>query len=509
MAKTKEVKLTFSRIFGISKKTLDKEGFFDISLASDLPLFIDPFHLFYSDKDDYRALHEQIIKYLAFLRDESLIAYSSVEPPKGIIDAYYRFPEVKQNWFGYSFIGNKGHGLGKKFALALNQNFAKLFNDKNLEHNLRHLEKLTLISNRVGKDTISDFTTNLIHAFLAEKTQNFARKYIKKENIKQYWILKAEFDYSKNVWIKKSFFLPSFNNDYVLLTPRDLLTKNDTWINKTDFIDRFNEIPNATTDAALREQLSRYLNEKINEYAVWKIDKRTKKEYPSITKETKAKAARATIERFPQTIDIYIGLQEKNGDVAIQRSKELVAETENILQKQFLQFAQQIDQDLKKPTSYEESYERAIYFKKCIEERGCYKNLYNNGIPVDEDWIQRMFWFVWGGSISYISREPDTGSGEPDFVASQGKKDNTPIEFKLAKSKTLEDNLLKQLKKYKEVEEAKEGIWVIVYFTAAEGIEIRAILERNNLEDDKNYILVDARDDNKVSASKLKKDRNA
>jgi len=43
---------------------LDRHGAFDISMVSDLPLFIDPFLLFGSDKAEYQALHGEILKYL-------------------------------------------------------------------------------------------------------------------------------------------------------------------------------------------------------------------------------------------------------------------------------------------------------------------------------------------------------------------------------------------------------------------------------------------------------------
>jgi hypothetical protein len=43
-----------------------------ISLVSDLPLFIDPFLLFNSDKPEYRRLPDSIIDYLRFLRDKSV-----------------------------------------------------------------------------------------------------------------------------------------------------------------------------------------------------------------------------------------------------------------------------------------------------------------------------------------------------------------------------------------------------------------------------------------------------
>lgn len=63
--------LYFSDIFNVSPKVLDKYGAFNISLVTDLPLFIDPFLLFNSKKKAYRQLHDDMIKYLRFLKDKS------------------------------------------------------------------------------------------------------------------------------------------------------------------------------------------------------------------------------------------------------------------------------------------------------------------------------------------------------------------------------------------------------------------------------------------------------
>jgi len=52
----------FSDFFGVSAKTIEKYGAFNISLVADLPLFIDPFPLFNSKKPIYRSLHDQIIE---------------------------------------------------------------------------------------------------------------------------------------------------------------------------------------------------------------------------------------------------------------------------------------------------------------------------------------------------------------------------------------------------------------------------------------------------------------
>jgi hypothetical protein len=145
-------RLTFSTYFKVKKKVIDKAGFFNVSLIADLPLFVDPFLLFYSNKKDYQKLHDEIIRYLVFLKNMS-VANGGNEPTKGQIDAYYRFPEVRQNWFGFTLLGNRGHGLGELFAKQLNTNFHQLFSDFGVTTKPRHLEKLTLITSRAGKDT--------------------------------------------------------------------------------------------------------------------------------------------------------------------------------------------------------------------------------------------------------------------------------------------------------------------------------------------------------------------
>ena len=63
---------------------------------------------------------------------------------KGLIKHWFLFPEVKQNWLGYSKVGNGGSGLGTKFAAALNENLSSIFNNFGNEQITKssHLEKL-------------------------------------------------------------------------------------------------------------------------------------------------------------------------------------------------------------------------------------------------------------------------------------------------------------------------------------------------------------------------------
>jgi hypothetical protein len=61
----------FTERFRIDPEVLEDYGALDISVVTDLPLFIDPFLLFNSENDTYQALHTQIIDYLRFLKSRS------------------------------------------------------------------------------------------------------------------------------------------------------------------------------------------------------------------------------------------------------------------------------------------------------------------------------------------------------------------------------------------------------------------------------------------------------
>ena len=171
-----QVDLLFSDFFEVPQKTVDRHGAFDISLVADLPLFVDPFLLFNSRKRKYRKLHDQMIEYLRFLRDKS----SNQHLDPGLIRAWYLFPEIRQNWLGFSLTGNRGRGLGKGFANALHINLGQLFRSFGDEEVTKgsHLEKLCLIRDGVGRDNISDFTNNLTIEFLLDYTEQFAKRRI-------------------------------------------------------------------------------------------------------------------------------------------------------------------------------------------------------------------------------------------------------------------------------------------------------------------------------------------
>lgn len=51
----------FSDYFDVDRSALDLDGALEVNLVTDLPLFVDPFLLFNSNKKPYQELHERVM----------------------------------------------------------------------------------------------------------------------------------------------------------------------------------------------------------------------------------------------------------------------------------------------------------------------------------------------------------------------------------------------------------------------------------------------------------------
>jgi hypothetical protein len=486
------IKLYFSDFFEIDERKLEKHGAFNVSLLTDLPLFIDPFLLFSSEKREYQQLHKEIILYLQFLKAKS----ENTTVDDALLKAWYCFTEVKQNWLGFCKNGNSGRGLGNDFAKSLNENLVLVFKDFGEEKITKssHLEKLCLIKGGVGKDMISDFSTNLIKHFLLEYTQTFTLKNIKPEFQKQFSVNRTIFNYSLERWMPKSFILPFYQDDFVLLTPKDILTKDDTWINHSDMISKFHDIPDSISNSTLRAQVNNYFESRLPD------DRK-----PTI--EDREKAALDTINKYPMILDYYIKHKEDNGEDAISLSNIKVLESQALYIKQFSQLVTILNSQtqfyLIKETTKEETKKKIDFFKDVIENKGGHKIFYVDNKPIRrESDVHILFRLTWHITISDISREVNDGRGPVDFKISRGAHDKTLVEFKLASNPQLKRNLEKQLEIYKKASDTEIGFKVIIYFSENEYDKVIKILKELNIINDLNIVLIDARIDNKPSASK-------
>ena len=413
------IELYFSQHFGVSPKVLEDYGAFDVSLASDLPLFVDPFLLFNSKKQEYRDLHDGMIRYLVFLRDRAI---PDLDP--GLIKAWYMFQEVKQNWLGFTVLGNSGSGLGKDFARALHSSLGSILKGFGSESITKgaHLEKLALTKEGVGRDNISDFTTNLIKGYLLEYTQAFAQAHLSADRRGTFSVARAVFNYETEIWESRQYELPALRGDYVLLTPADMLTKDDTWISRSDLVREFSSIPDAIEDDQLRAQVNNYLFKKLS-------DKPTKKEYSDL--------AAAAILQFPEVIDYYIRQKEETGEQAVGLSARRRQEVFEIL----VQMVQKVVEDIRTNTSlyltpvtsYDEALTRANGFKKYVENQDGHRLLNKPGQErplATEKEVQLFFGLIFFGSEFDVNREVNNGRGPVDFKVSKGAVDKSLIEIK-------------------------------------------------------------------------------
>lgn len=482
----------FSEIFDVDENVLEEYGAINVSLINDIPLFIDPFLLYASEKPEYKALHEGILDYLVFLRSKAAQGPVPVEK----IKRWYCFHEVKQNWLGYSETGNGGSGLGLDFGKSMTSNICGVFRDLRNETitETSHLEKLCLFRSGVGRDNVSDFTCNLIKEYLLRYTESFARQYLAPKQCKRVSVEKVRFNYEHETWMPGTFYLPYFNEDYVLLTPKDLLTKDENWINLGDMRHRFLEITASLPNDEMRDQINDVYRRAIPQRAS--------------QKEINA-AAQYTIGRFPELMDYYIKLKEDDKEGARDTSTNIVSEADQI----FIRNIQRLITILQKDTSfydevamgsYEASRRRVMFLKHIIEECDGYRLFYNNGKPIKKEKdLQLLFKFTWFGTAFDVNAEANNGRGSVDYKVSFGSFDKTLVEFKLAKNSKIKQNLQNQVGVYEQANETSQSMKVILYFTEAELDSVLRIMKELGLENDQNIILIDACD-NKVSASNVK-----
>lgn len=484
------IRILFSQYFDIPAKTLDDYGTIDLCLSSDLPLFIDPFLLFASGKSEYLDLHKKITSHLMLLKK---IAQAEDSPDLNI----FKFPEQKQNWFGLCRYGNGGKGLGPKFAaniISEFNGFYKDFGESDITQEI-HIEKLTLFSSGIGKDFISDFTTNLMLEYLLEYTQKFAKEYLDPDQVKNFSI-RCSFDENLQIWQPKTFTLPYFfreqNGDYIILTPLDILTKDDAFICHSDLVSSFTRVVPSIGNLSLRDKVNRYYRDLLPAYNPKKADK--------------LKAIELSIKNFPFLLDEYIKLKEQDKDSSKSLSLSKVAEIKRQVIEPLILLSNILLDDQSfysiQPKTYSEALQRVYFLKDVIENNDGYRVFYNKGFATaTEETIQRIFRLTWFHTPWDVNSEVNNGRGPADYKISYGGDDSTIVEFKLAKSSSLKKNLLNQVEIYKKASKSISDIKVILCYNKTEINKANRILRELKLENAENIIIIDASP--KTSASKV------
>lgn len=416
----------FSDIFSIDEGVVHAHGAFNVSLINDLPLFVDPFLLFNSNEDTYRRLHLDIIRYVSFLRDRTVESGSN-GMDKGLVKAWFYFPEEKQTWLGYSLHGNSGRGLAEKFARALVTNLGTVFCGFGNEtiSKSSHLEKLSLIDGGIGRDMISDFTTNLIKRFLCGYTQEFALRHLGPSQRQLVSVKKVWFNYETRTWADQQFTLPYHDNDYVLLTPRNILTKDETWINRPELLHRMEHFASVVSNDQLRGQLSQYL---LRELAKKK------------TEEERTAVKSTAILQFPEILDYYIKAKEDRGGEAESVSRQKVQATYDRYVEQVRQFVTNVLQPAGfyecGDTSQEQTAYRIQVLKRACEVGQATSLFCESGQPItNQNELALIMRLIWAAKFH----------GNPQGNERADTSDD--VCFKLASNRRLAESVSKTLAK--------------------------------------------------------------
>ncbi len=481
--------LLLTDYFDIDQTVVDSYGALNICLEADLPLFIDPFLLFASDDPEYKQLHDDIVGHLVFLKG---LAVSN----PGIGLGLFKFPEVPQNWLGVCKWGNKGKGLGPVFARKIIKAFNGFYQNFGQEKvtNSSHIEKLTLVGSGIGRDFISDFTVNLMLEFLLSYSENFALNHLSPTQSKQLSI-RGHVDRNLMVWTPKTFTLPYFfrgdrPEDFIILTPVNILTKDDAFICHSDFTSQFRYITNTLDNSSLRDSINLYFQRSLP------IDPKVKDIEHAI---------QLTVQKYPEILDYYIKLKEAEKDSASALSSKKVAKLQDELLSTLTSLCKHVYAHSEfynlKSNTYEEALKRANYLKAVIEDNDGYRIFYKNGKAIaSEDTIQRIFRLTWFASPLDVNAEVNNGRGPADYKVSFGARDSTIVEFKLGSSTSLKKNLLNQTAIYKKASKSIADIKVILCYHKQEISKVARILKSINQEGAENIVIIDATP--KISASK-------
>ena len=498
----------FSDKFKVSREAIEEYGAINISLIADIPLFVDPILIFNSEKPEYQRLHNRIIEYLYFLARKAEKGLNKSE-----IKTWFSFNEVCNNWLGYSKNGNKGLALDVHFAQFLYENISFVIGDNNICKG-KHIEKIMLLKPGSGKDKISDLTVNLIKGFLCEYTETFAKKYINDNSLAMnISVDKAEFNYETECFVSKEYYLPYIINEkgkieYVLLTPSDILRRDEQSINLDDFRNNYKMIRDSIENDILRVQVDNYLQKAVNNYHLKCTTLNIKAKYSEEEREKK-NAFEDFAKEHTEIYDYYIKMKEMQHKDIVRNAKE---EVEDVIEK-FVNIASKLAEIINdsyvtknRKNSLEESIDRVKYLKDVIENQGLYNIFYeskDSGEPrfSSEKDIQLLFKFAWYNSRFKLDAETNNGDGPADFVVSFGKNDVTVIEFKLASNSRL-GHVFKQVEVYEKANSTNQRVIVIFYFNDKELQRANKEIEKEKKisEINKSIFLIDCR--NRESASK-------
>jgi hypothetical protein len=155
--------LTFTQAFSIGKSQAEVD-FIDIPVLKDLPLFVDPFAISQRRDRWSQNAHRTLMTYF-----QALIDHMRGGRPKEARELLSHLSEPNETHLGFSRGRSQGAGIGAGQAMQL---YTALAGSAAFTTGfITSIEECELMIDGIGRDKISDLTTNVIRKHLVEYTQ--------------------------------------------------------------------------------------------------------------------------------------------------------------------------------------------------------------------------------------------------------------------------------------------------------------------------------------------------
>lgn len=206
--------------------TQDDVDFAIPHLKEDIPLYVDPFLLWKSDREDYQHHHSELLAFFERLRQEVLSGHK-LKAKEALLECQ----ETREIGLGYALGSKSGSAIGPKLAediLAIYEEIPQVH-----ESGLTHIEVLGLVVPKLAEDRISDLATAVLKSFFIDFTRERARAL---SIPTQRFNLPSVYDHTRHIWRPLTCELP-FNpvdGSFLLFAPLNLL-RHLPWINYLDY----------------------------------------------------------------------------------------------------------------------------------------------------------------------------------------------------------------------------------------------------------------------------------
>jgi len=161
-----------------------------------------------------------------------------------------------------------------------------------------------------------------------------------------------------------------------------------------------------------------------------------------------------------------VGEREQHGNNAVKNSLAKVERTKGL-------FVEQVSALIKLlhsnsfyeigGDSYEAAFKRVQFLKQTVEQNDGYKFFWLKNEPIErEKDLQLIYRLTWFGTRFSVDSEVNNGRGPVDYKISDGAKDSSLVEFKLASNTKLRDNLENQVEVYKKANLTQKSVKVII-----------------------------------------------